>query len=92
MAHRPAALKSVRKDAARRLRNKNVKSRLHTEQVKLSRMLDRGELPAAEAQLGLLTKLYQRAAARKVVKANTASRRQAQFQRRVNALRAAGAK
>jgi len=89
MANRPAALKSLRRDAKRRLRNKTVKSRLRTEETKFDRMLGRSDLAAAEGQLNLLTKLFQRAAGRNIVKENRAARKQAQFQRRVNELKAA---
>ncbi len=89
MAHRAAALKSLRSDEKRRLRNKTVKSRLRTEETKFGRMVQRGDVAGAEGQLNLLTKLFQRAAARKIVKDNRAARKQAQFQRRVNELKAA---
>lgn len=74
------------------MRNKVVKSRLRTEQTKFTRMLQRGDLAAAEGQCSLLTKLFQRAVARKIVKANSAARKQAQFQRRVNELKAVAVK
>jgi small subunit ribosomal protein S20 len=91
MPHRHAALKSLRKDAKRTLRNRSVKSRLRTEQNKFDRMLERGDMQGAETQLVLLTKLFQRAAARNVIHANRAARKQAQFQRRLNQARAGAA-
>jgi len=87
MPHRPAGLKSLRRDAKRNLRNKVVKSRLRTEQNKFARMLERGDLAAAEGQLSLLTKLFHRAAARRIIAANRAARKQAQFQTHLDALR-----
>jgi small subunit ribosomal protein S20 len=91
MPNRAAAVKSLRRDEKRRLRNKTVKSRLRTEETKFDRMIERGDLAGAENQLNLLTKLFQRAAGRDIVKENRAARKQAQFQRRVNELKA-GAK
>ncbi len=81
MPNRPAALKSLRRDEKRSVRNKMVKSRLRTEQNKFDRMVERGDLEGAEKQFSVLTKLYQRAAARRVLHPNLAARKQAQFQR-----------
>lgn len=91
MPHRPAAIKSLKQDRKRRLRNKSVKSRLRTEQNKFDRMLERGDVEAAGAQLSLLTKLLQQAAAKNVIHANRAARTQAQFQDRFNEVSARAA-
>lgn len=88
MPHRPSAVKSLRQDKKRRLRNKIVKSRLRTEENKLNRYLERGETEAAARQAQLLTKLLQKAAAKHVLHANKAARKQAQFDRRIQAVRA----
>jgi len=84
MPQRPAALKSLRQNRKRNLRNKRVKSRLRTEQNKLEHLLQRGETQQARQQLSLLTKLYQQAASKRIVHPNKAARRQAQFQKRLN--------
>jgi len=89
MAYRRAALKSIRSDRKRRLRNRMVKSRLRTEQNKFERLLGRGQIPEAEAQLSVLTKLLQRAGDRRIVPANRAAHRQALCQRRLNRARTA---
>jgi small subunit ribosomal protein S20 len=88
MANRPSALKSLRRDRKRALHNKMVKSRLRTELNKFTRMVERGDLPGAESQVALLTKLYQRAADRNVLHSNHAARKQAQFQRALSELKA----
>lgn len=88
MPHRRAAMKSLRQDRKRNLRNKSVKSRLRTERNKFDRLLERADVDAAEQQLGLLTKLLQRAAARNVIHANKAARSQAQCQKRLNEVKA----
>lgn len=88
MPNRPAAIKTLRRDAKRALRNKALKSRLRTEQNKFARMVERGDVTGAEQQLCLLTKLYQRAAGKNVVHLNHAARKQAQLQRALNELKA----
>ncbi len=88
MPNRPAAVKSLRRDEKRAARNKMVKSRLRTEQNKFDRMVERGDVAGAEKQFSLLTGLYQRAGDRHVVHANLAARKQAQFQRTLNELKA----
>jgi len=88
MPHRKSALKRLRQDKKRTLRTKSVKSRLRTEQSKFDRMLERGDLEAAETQLNLLTKLYQKAGAKNIIHENNAARKVARAQRRFNELRA----
>jgi small subunit ribosomal protein S20 len=84
MPHRPAALKSLRQDGKRRLRNKMIRSRLRTERNKFDRLVARGEVEQAEQQLALLTKLLHKAASRNVIHSNKAARLQAQCQRHLN--------
>ncbi len=88
MPNRPSALKSLRRDEKRAARNKMVKSRLRTEQNKFNRMVERGDVDGAQKQFSLLTKLYQRAADRRVLHPNLAARKQAQFQHTLTALKA----
>jgi len=88
MPNRPAALKTLRRDAKRTLRNKATKSRLRTEQNKFNRMIERGDVAEAEQQLRLLTKLYQRAASKNILHPNRAARKQSQFQRALSELKA----
>lgn len=88
MPQRTAAKKSLRQSRRRQLRNKTIKSRLRTEQNKFDRMLERGDVQGAQSQLDLLTRLYHRAAARNIVHGNLASRKQAQFQARLNRTKA----
>ncbi len=86
MPNRPSALKRLRQNEKRRLRNQRIKSRLRTEQNKFDRLLERGDLEAARGQCQLLAKLFHQAAARNVLHANRAARKQSQFQRRLNQL------
>jgi small subunit ribosomal protein S20 len=82
--NRPSALKSLRQDEKRTLRNKRVESRLHTEQTKFARALQRGELEQARTQLNLITRLLQRAADHKIIHPNRAARLQAHCQQRLH--------
>lgn len=87
MPNRPAAVKSLRRDKKRALRNKVIKSRLRTEQNRFDRMIEHGDAAAAERQFTVLTRLFQRAAARNVVHPNRAARKQAQLQHALNELK-----
>lgn len=88
MPNRPAAVKTLRRDAKRNERNKAVKTRLRTEQNKLAHMVERKDVAGAEEQVRLLTKLFQRAADRNVMHPNRAARKQAQFQHTLTKLQA----
>jgi len=84
MAHTASARKTVRQDKKRRLANKAVKSRLLTETKKLRSALEGGSLEEARAQLSRVTKLLHQAAAKKVIPANAAARRQMRLQELLN--------
>lgn len=86
MPNRPSALKRLRQNEKRRVRNQRIKSRLRTEQNKFDRMVERGDLEDAREQCRLLTKLFHQAAARNILHANKAARKQGQFERRLNQL------
>jgi small subunit ribosomal protein S20 len=90
MPHRKSAIKTLRQNRKRNLRNKAVKSRLRTEQNKFARMVERGDVDEAAKQLSLLTKLLQRAAGKNVIHPNKAARQQALLQKRLNQARAGG--
>ena len=88
MPHRKSAVKRLRQDSKRRLRNKSVKSRLRTEENKFDRMVERGDGDGAAGQLALFTKLLQQAADKNVIHANRAARKQARCQKTLNAMMA----
>jgi ribosomal protein S20 len=89
MPHRASATKALRQGKKRQQCNKPVKSRLTTETRSFERAVERGDAKAAQGQLNLLTKLLQRAAIKGIIKANTAARRQARFQKQLNGITAA---
>lgn len=91
MPQRASAKKRLRQDPKRHLRNKAARSRLTTETRKFERAIERGDAQEARGQLDVLTELLQKAAARGIVKDNTAARRQSRFQKQLNGITATGA-
>lgn len=89
MPQRKGAMKALKQNRKKQLRNKGVRSRLRTEQNKFDRMLERGDVEDAGQQLELLTKLLHRAAKKNVIHENKAARNQALFTKRLNAVKAA---
>jgi len=79
-----SAKKRVRQAEKRRLRNKAVKSRLKTEAKKLRMAAERKDVAEAGRQLGLVTKLLHRAAAKGVIHKNKAARVQSKLQKHLN--------
>lgn len=88
MPNRPAAEKALKRDEKRREQNRAVKSRLRTESNRFDRLVERGDVAEAEEQLQKLTGLYHRAAGKGVIHRNKAARKQSQFERRFNELKA----
>ena len=86
MPQRKAATKSLKQSKVHQLRNKKVKTRLHTEQRKLERIIERGDAAEAAKQLALLTKLLHQAAAKDVIHPHRAAHQQARWQKRISAL------
>ncbi len=84
MPQRPSAKKALRQNKKRRTRNKAAKSRLTTETRKFERALERGEVEDARGQLKVLTKRLHKAAAKGLLHANTAARKQARLQKHLN--------
>ena len=79
-----SAKKRLRQDAKKRLGNKAVMSRVRTESKKLRTAVDRKDTAEAGQQLGRVTKLLHKAAARGVIHKNKAARTQSQLQKSVN--------
>ena len=89
MPHARSAKKRLKQSKKLNLVNKTVKSRVRTETGKFERALERRDTNQAEEHLKVVTKLLQKAAAKKVVHRNTAARSQARLQHRLNAVRSA---
>lgn len=88
MAHHPAALKTIRKDEARRLRNKTVISDLRTRMKQLDTLIATGKADEATAALRELTQRLDRAAARRKIHPNLAARKKSRLTKRLQALAA----
>lgn len=87
MPHTSSAKKRLEQSRKRNLTNKAVKSRVRTQTSKFERALERRDTNQADEHLKVVTKLLQKAAAKKIVHRNTAARSQARLQHRLNAVR-----
>ena len=91
MAHSLSAKKRVRKDARRRLRNRDRKKTLRTEVKKITALLDKKDAAgAATAMAGTVSKL-DRIGAKGTVHKNAIARKKSRLMKRLNALKSTGA-
>jgi small subunit ribosomal protein S20 len=81
----------VKKSRKRRLRNQSVKSAIKTFVKKTRQTIASGELETAQTLVAATASLVDKAAKRKIIHPNTASRRKSRLARRMNAAKAAGA-
>ena len=88
MTQRASAAKTFRRSQVKHGLNKSVKSRIKTETKKFNRAIGRGSIEDARPQLDLVTKLLHQAASKGVIHKNTAARRQAKLQSRLDKLSA----
>lgn len=79
MPNSPSAKKRLRQDAVRRLRNRQKKSRLATNEKKFRASLASGDLAQAEQYLTKTLSLYDKAAKTNVVHANKVDRKKARL-------------
>ena len=84
-----AALKEIRKDRKRQLRNQAVQAELRTLTRQLLTLLKEQKLDEASRLIHVVGSRYDRAASKKVIHRNTAARYKSRLMRR---LRKAGAK
>ncbi len=89
MAHHPAALKALRKDKGRRLRNKSAISDLRTRMKQFDALLASGKVDDAKEKLRELTTKLDRAAVRNIIHANLAARKKSRLTKRLQARAAA---
>jgi small subunit ribosomal protein S20 len=90
MPHNNSARKRIRKNEARRLRNKDRLSELKTVRKKLVRALHDNEQANAEGLYKTLAKNLDKAAAKKVIHKNAAARARSRLARKINAAKKAG--
>lgn len=79
-----AALKQIRKDRTRHARNQAVRAELKTLAKRFLTLLSQQKRAEAAALLRLLAKRFDRAASRRVIHPNTASRYNSRLSRRLN--------
>lgn len=80
-----AALKQLRKDRKRQVRNQAVRSELKTVTKRFLALLKGQKLDEARALIRDVAKKYDRAASSRVVHPNTAARYKSRLMRRLNA-------
>jgi len=83
-----AALKQIRKDRKRQERNQAVRSELKTLTKRLLALLKSQQLNEARALMQVVAKRYDRAASKRVIHPNTASRYKSRLMRQVAAAKA----
>ena len=81
-----AALKQIRKDRKRRLRNQAVRSELKTLTKRLVGLLAHQQVKEARELLRIVGKHYDHAAAKGIIHRNIASRYKSRLTRRLNKL------
>jgi small subunit ribosomal protein S20 len=91
MPHNNSALKRMRKNEVRRVRNKARLSELKTIRKQITRALHDKEQPKADALYVELTKALDQAASNKTIHKNAASRAKSRLALKLNAAKAAKA-
>ena len=74
MPNTQSAKKRLRQDAARRLRNRSVRSALRSQLRKVREAITTGDVAKSEAEFKVATKRLDQTAAKGVIHANTAAR------------------
>ncbi len=86
MPQRPSAVKTLRKNKENHIKNKSIKSRLHTETRKFERAVERGDSGEASEQLDTVIKLLHKAVVKSALHKNTAARKQSRLQAHLNSI------
>lgn len=86
MAHHTAAIKSIRQDAKRTVRNRERKSRVRSFVKHLEQAIAAGNKEEAKTALRVAQKELLRAASKGVIKPGTAARKVSRLNRKVKAL------
>ena len=90
MPHTPSALKTLKQDVKKRLRNRSAKSALKTQLKRFSATLQAGDVEAVREQFRLTVKLLDHTVSRGIINKGTVSRKKSQLAKKLNALVAAG--
>ena len=83
-----SAMKRMRQDQRRHLRNTGVKSALKTYAKRVEMLVAQKDEPGAEAMLRTTVSAFDKAAAKKVIHPNKAARKKATLSRKVHLLQA----
>jgi small subunit ribosomal protein S20 len=81
VANIKSQIKRNRQNERRRVRNKEVRTRLKTEAKKVREVAQSGDAAAAEAQLRAASRLLDKAASKRMVHPRTAARRKSKLAR-----------
>ena len=92
MAHSLSAKKRVRQNLKRNARNRARKEELKTQVKAFSAALVGGDAGKAETELRKVTQRLDKIAAKNTIHKNAAARRRSRLTKRLNALKAGGAK
>lgn len=92
MPHTPSAIKTLKQDVGRKLRNRSAKSALKTQLKRFSATLQAGDVEAVREQFRITVKLLDHTASRGIINRGTASRKKSQFAQKLNKLVATGGK
>ena len=89
MAHHKSAIKRIRQNENRRIRNRVVKTRMKTAAKKLVQAEQSGDVEAIANELNRTKSVIDRAAKKGVIHWKTASRKKSRIAKRVNKVAAA---
>ncbi len=84
MAHTKSAIKNIRKNRKRRLRNRMYRSRAKTAIKKARRLIEAGQLEEAREAIRIAYKALDKAAEKGIIHKNNAARRKARLMRLYN--------
>ena len=87
MPNTTSAKKRMRQDAVRRARNRSTKSSLRTQLRKVREAITAAELEKSQTEFRLLVAKLDKAAARKVIHANTAARTKSRISHAIKGLK-----
>lgn len=86
MPRTKSAIKRLKKDQKKRLRNMSVKSFLRTMTKKVLAAVNEGNVELAQSTLQKAVSAFQKAASKGIIHQNTASRKISRLYKKVNAL------
>lgn len=87
MPNTASAKKRMRQDSVRRARNRSTKSSLRTQIRKVREAITAKDLEKSQSEFRLLVKRIDKAAAHKVIHANTAARTKSRLSHAIKALK-----